>query len=95
MEVAKVALIRLFDFMSFAIVVRALLSWFPVPRGSRFARILYQITEPILAPIRDLIQRTSWGRNLMVDLSPIIALLILMMVEGFLADLLQVSAITL
>jgi YggT family protein len=40
------------------LVVRALLSWFPLSPGSAIypvARFLYTVTEPVLAPVRQLI----------------------------------------
>jgi len=59
------------------ILARVIISWFPVSRDNEIVRILYQITEPILAPIRSLLQRSSFSRNLMFDLSPIIAFLLI------------------
>ncbi len=62
-----------------AILARVLVSWIPVGQDSPFmplVRVIYQITEPILAPIRRLIP--SLG---MLDLSPMIAIILLMIVQ--------------
>jgi YggT family protein len=58
--------------LSLAILVRAVLSWFPVSRGNPLVDILFQITEPVLAPIRRVLP--SMG---MMDLSPLVAILLL------------------
>lgn len=65
----------LFQVLIFAIVGRALLSWFPVRPGNPFfqlALILHQITEPILAPLRRVIPTIG-----MIDISPIVAIFLL------------------
>ena len=69
----------LFQAMMLAIVGRALLSWFPVRPGNPFyqlAVVLHQITEPVLAPLRRILP--NFG---MIDLSPIVALLLLQFLQ--------------
>lgn len=61
--------------MVFAIFARAILSWFPMNPGNQLVRILFQITEPILAPFRRIIPRIG-----MMDLSPLIAIIVLQVV---------------
>lgn len=56
----------------FAIFLRAVLSWFPVDRGGTLFRGLDAVTEPLLEPLRRLIPRVG-----MVDISPMIAILVL------------------
>jgi YggT family protein len=58
-----------------ALVVRALLSWFPLQPGGVMARIsgvLATITEPVLGPVRRALPRAG-----MLDLSFIVVLLTL------------------
>lgn len=62
----------LFNVLSIAIVGRALLSWFDPGMNSSIGKVLYDITEPLIAPIRRVVP--SLG---MFDISPIIALLLL------------------
>jgi len=65
-----------------AILVRALLSWFyPVGRDP-WTRILVDITEPILAPIRSVLSRVL---PIPLDLSPIVALLLVNLLQNLLA----------
>lgn len=63
------------DIISFAIFIRAILSWFPISSNNIFVAIIYQITEPILAPLRRIIPSVGG-----LDLSPLAAILILQFV---------------
>ena len=63
----------------FALLARVLLSWFQVGPSNPFypvIAILYQVTEPILAPIRRVIPRFG-----MMDFSPIVAFFLLQLVQ--------------
>jgi YggT family protein len=62
----------LFQVLSLAILGRVLLSWVDPTGNMRITQILRELTEPILAPIRNLMP--SMG---MFDFSPIIAMLLL------------------
>jgi YggT family protein len=57
------------------IFIRAVLSWFPnVDTRNPLIDFIYQVTEPILAPIRSIMPR------MMFDFSPMIASFILIIV---------------
>ncbi|MGH2535334.1 MAG: YggT family protein [Thermomicrobiales bacterium] len=62
----------LINILSIAIIGRALLSWFDPGMRSPVGKILHDITEPIIAPIRQVVPRLG-----MIDISPIVALLLL------------------
>lgn len=66
----------LFTVLTFAIVGRALLSWFDPGLRSSVGRILVDITEPIISPIRRVVP--PFG---MFDMSPIIAILLLQLLQ--------------
>ena len=55
-----------------AIFIRVLLSWFPIDPHNPLVTVLYEITEPILEPLRRVIPRMG-----MFDLSPLVALLLI------------------
>lgn len=55
-----------------AILARVLLSWFPINPSNPLVRLLWDITEPILAPLRRVIPRIG-----MFDLSPLAAFLVI------------------
>ncbi len=59
----------------FAIVGRGLLSWFVQDPRHPLMRLLIDVTEPILAPIRSRLPST-W----MIDLSPLIAIVVIQIV---------------
>ncbi|HHW66822.1 YggT family protein [Defluviitalea raffinosedens] len=72
------ALVVFFNLLDMLIFIRVLLSWFPFSHGNPIVALIYQLTEPILGPVRSLIQRSVLGgRGMMIDFSPIIALLLL------------------
>jgi YggT family protein len=77
----------IFSALWWAILIRVLLSWLPM-LGARIdpynpaIRLLYSITEPILEPLR---RYTTVG---MMDLSPIVALLVLDVVKRLLIGML-------
>ncbi len=63
----------------FAMIGRVLVSWLNIGPSSPFfpaVNILYQITEPVLAPIRRVLPKFG-----MLDLSPMVALFLITMVQ--------------
>ena len=64
-----------------AIFARTILSWFPTAnRLNPLVALIYQLTEPILLPLRKIIPRMG-----MFDFTPTIALLILFLVLALLS----------
>lgn len=55
-----------------AIIIRSLMSWFPIDPNNIFVNIVHTITEPILAPLRRILPRLE-----MIDLSPMLAIILL------------------
>ena len=67
-----------------ALIGRVIISWINVGPSSPFhtiAAILYQVTEPILAPIRKVLP--SFG---MLDLSPMVAIIVVTLVQSVLVS---------
>jgi YggT family protein len=58
-----------------AIIIRSLMSWFPVDPKNTLVNIVHTITEPILAPLRRVLPRLE-----MIDLSPMVAIILLYVV---------------
>ena len=71
----------IFSIAQFAILGRVLLSWLKPDQSHPAIQLLYEVTEPILQPIRNLTSGMGGG---MLDFSPIIALLLLNVLEGLL-----------
>ncbi|MBI4788638.1 MAG: YggT family protein [Chloroflexi bacterium] len=74
----------LFTLLGFAIIARALVSWLPIDRYHPAIRILDQITEPILAPLRRVIPPLGG----MMDITPIIALILIQIVQALVHNVL-------
>jgi YggT family protein len=64
--------------LTWAIIIRALLSWFSISGSQPLFRLLMEITEPVLAPIRRILPG-----GMMLDFSPLIAILLIQIVSGF------------
>lgn len=61
--------------LTYAIFFRAILSWFPIPADNPIVQLVHQMTEPVLAPLRRVIPRVG-----MIDITPLVALLLLQVV---------------
>jgi len=68
--------------LSLLIIARALFSWFDPGLQSQVGRILREVTEPIIAPVRQVMP--SFGA---FDISPIVALLLLQLVGRLITSL--------
>jgi len=53
-----------------------MLSWFPMDQDNFLVRILNDITEPILAPLRKVVPRFG-----MIDITPMVAFLVLFVIQ--------------
>ncbi|MBI2936512.1 MAG: YggT family protein [Chloroflexi bacterium] len=62
--------------LTVGIIVRALLSWFPISPGNPLSLAAFHLTEPLLGPIRRVLPRAG-----MFDFSPIVALLLLLLIR--------------
>ncbi len=58
--------------LSFAIFIRAILSWFTVNRYNLLVVLLNDVSEPILSPLRRIVPRLA-----MFDITPLVAVVIL------------------
>ena len=63
----------IFNLLYYCLLVRVILSWFPVFRPNTFSQFIYEITEPILNPIRSILPPNQTG----VDFSPLVLFLLL------------------
>lgn len=77
------AIYYLLEAISYMLLARAILSWFPSVRQSKFYAILFQLTEPLLLPIRNFLSRTKAG-TMPMDFSLIIAYVIVAILQAVL-----------
>ena len=73
-----------FYLLSLAILARVLLSWVRVSPYHPAVELLYQITEPVLAPLRRVIPPVG-----MMDISPIIAMFLLRIIGQVLVEIIR------
>ncbi len=74
------------EVISFAMMIRAILSWFTDGTG-KFTRFLYVITEPAIMPIRKLLVKMNWLQDSPIDFSFTLTFLALLLVEVLLTAL--------
>ncbi|NLY43964.1 MAG: YggT family protein [Clostridiaceae bacterium] len=75
--VVQLTLIKVLEIMGYLIFARVIISWLPIDRDNPIVQFIYQVTEPVLAPVRNLISKSSMGGGLMIDFSPIIVWLLI------------------
>ena len=64
-----------------AIFIRAILSWFVRDPYNPIVRVLDTITEPVLQPLRRIVPRMG-----MMDLTPLVAIIVLSVIGGMLCS---------
>lgn len=72
------------ELLIFAIFIRIILSWIrPVKASSGFSKFLFEVTEPVLSVFRRIVPRLG-----MIDISPIIAFMVIEFARSLLIGLL-------
>jgi len=71
---------KLLNLLILLIFLRAILSWIMPVGRDMITRLLVDVTEPILAPIRQLTSKIIPG--MFMDFSPLIAIVILQVLAG-------------
>ena len=72
-------LVRLIDLYSVVVLVRVVLSWVPLDPRNPLATMVRSVTDPVLAPIRQLLPPMGG-----LDLSPMVLLIALQVLQGIL-----------
>ena len=68
----------------FVLLVRIVLSWFPLEPGGAMATVngyLRAVTDPVLDPVRRLLPRTG-----MIDLSPLVVLIGIQVIQAIICS---------
>ncbi len=74
--------------INFFILIRVISSWIRLSPHSMMGQFIYGVTEPILSPIRQMIQQV-FRYNGMLDFSPILGIIFINMVSTFIINLLR------
>ena len=69
----------IFAILDLFVWARVIISWINHDPYNDIIRIIYQVPEPMLRPIRDIIPATSIG----IDISPFVLLFLLNIAESF------------
>jgi len=70
------------------LLVRIILSWFPVGLNNKFVSILFSFTEPVLAPVRNMLRRSPLGGpGMVIDFSPLIVIILLELVRNIIVSI--------
>lgn len=70
-----------FYVLELLIFIRIILSWLPIGYGNSIMRLIYNLTEPILGPVRGMVERSPIGGGMGLDISPVFALILLRLVK--------------
>lgn len=71
-----------FDLYMIVLLIRVIVSWVRFDPRHPLVHLLYSVTEPVLAPIRSVLPDTGG-----LDLSPVVAMLLLSLLERILLGL--------
>ena len=74
----------LFDLYIIILLARVLLSWVQVDPRNPIVNLVHQLTEPLLAPIRNLLPQSSG-----MDFSPMVAFFVVLITEQIVLMLLR------
>lgn len=78
-ELVKNIVIVFLTAVQFAMLARAILSWFPL-NSNKFTDFLQAVTEPFIYPIRLLFEKMNWFTGLPIDISFLVSYIIITIV---------------
>lgn len=70
--------------IQFLMMARAIISWLPFEEDHPLVTFLYTVTEPVIAPVRAVIERFGWFEGMPIDMSFLITFILLSILEMFL-----------
>ncbi len=70
--------------LQFCMLIRAVLSWFPVSDDNKFLIFIEAVTEPVIYPVRTLLERFDFVAGFPIDISFLLAYILLTVVSSLL-----------
>ena len=70
--------------MYFALFARAISTWLPLDEEGPIVNFLYMVTEPVVMPIRAVLENFEFFQNSPLDFSTFVAMLLVLAVQGLL-----------
>lgn len=68
-----------------AMMVRAVMSWFPSIADNVIGDVVYTMTEPFIIPVRSLMEKIDWVKNSPIDISFFVTFFILALIYDIIA----------
>ena len=76
----QIIIFYIFQIIKFLIIARVFLSWVPINVNHKIKQFIYDLTEPLMSPFRNLVPAHKVG----LDLSPMLVLLSLQILQSLL-----------
>ena len=70
--------------LQFLMLARAILSWLPIDDDNPIVTFLYAVTEPVIMPVRAVLDRLGLFEGMPIDMSFFITFILLSVLEMFL-----------
>ncbi|MDX9917046.1 MAG: YggT family protein [Gudongella sp.] len=83
-----IAIRRLFDLIEILIIIRIFFSILRLPSDNIVGKILHELTEPVMAPARALLDKLGVGRGF-IDFSPWVAIIFLRLAYTLILNILR------
>lgn len=87
MRIIAYIIIRLVDIFSIVLFIRCILSWIMPGQYNRLTSFFFEVTEPVVAPVRKLLYRIEFFRSIPVDFSCLATMLLLELISRILMGL--------
>ncbi len=75
--------------ITYAMLARAVMSWFFMEGENRFVNFLYVVTEPVVLPVRALFRALHWFEGMPFDMASFVTILLLTFLRVFLSSLIS------
>lgn len=87
MYLIKVTFSKFVDVLELLIFIRVILSYVPSAQDNTISKWIYQLSEPLLSPVREILYRIGLNKG-MIDFSPIFTFLLLGVIKSIVLNIL-------
>ena len=77
----------LLDALQFLLMIRAVFSWIPNMGDNAIVNFIYGLTEPVLTPVRSLMERFNIMQGLPIDMSFMVTFFLLIIIRSVLPSI--------
>ncbi|TCT14953.1 YggT family protein [Natranaerovirga pectinivora] len=90
LQIILTTFLYFFRALEIFLIAYIIMSWLPIKPNNPLVQFIRSIVEPLLSPVRRLIQKSVFGgRTSMLDFSPIIVFIILAYLQRFIDSILR------